>query len=238
MNLDCLPQTVRVYLNNTTSTGTLDFGRIIKKNKFGPHLLKLVEWSFYSVDFVVSSENNVFTVTYGGTPYSVTIPAGNYQLSGLVSALQTVLQSTVSVNFTVSYSTTTNYITVSVSGVTTFTMTLPARTAELLGFATGTTAVGLSATSSYQPLVQNSQWYIVNLSSGAQMFGYDSNMSQFLIINDAGPGVLVTRGAKESETIVRIDQNVASLVTVSIYDAAGNLLPLGSQPALLVFEIY
>lgn len=74
--------------------------------------------------YVFNSRNNTFTLTVAGTPYTVTIPVGNYDSTTIGAALVAALAAVYgAVTWTVTYSTLLNKLVVSNSGPTAFTLT-------------------------------------------------------------------------------------------------------------------
>lgn len=227
----------RVSLNGS-SQQVVDLGRFFPICGSKDWCVRLVDWVFFSTDYVVNQWNNSFIVTYGGTAYTVVVPVGNYSVSSFVSALSAALLTATGAAIVASYNVSSQVLTLTSPGVTTFSLTLLANSARLLGFDVGTSA-GLATTQVgiYIPMITNSPYYGVRIKE-VDLEGFDVNDFDFVIPNTGGPGNIVTRTCEPMDSVARLHNNVVGQMNVTFMDSNGNPMPLQNQNALLVFEFF
>lgn len=216
----------------TSNPQRIDFGMFIPADKCGAWEVKLIDWAFYATDWVVSSSNNTFSITIGGTTTAVTIPAGNYILTSLVAALDTALKS-VSATLAATYDVPTGAITI--TNTASFVLTFGARAAKLLGFSVGSTAAGTSATGSASPCCTTSAWYGLKLGN-MYIDGNDSGNNTFMVTSNAVAGSLITRTAESVGNAAVLPGGVTAVADVALRDQYGENVPLRGQSYMLVFE--
>lgn len=225
----------RIILNGT-GPYTFDIGRNLSALCDKQWTVRLVDWSFFSTDYVVSTANNAFSITYGATTYSITIPVGNYTIATLTSRLRELIQAATGALITCSYDVNSQLITIASPDATTLSLIIPGTpVGRLLGFAVGTTATSTSVTGVNLPMVTNSPWYAIKIRQ-AQYNGSDINGSSFIIPNTGGPGQFVYRQCEPNSGYCVLPGNLSSVFIMDFLDYNGNPLPLQSQQALLTFD--
>jgi hypothetical protein len=100
-------------------------------------------------NYIISNNNNTISVTFGGTPYTYTIPNGNYTVSTFITYLTATVFT--GAGFSVNFNTTTNKITINYTGGGTWGFISPTTCDYNIGFQG--TPFTTSATSLTMPFV-------------------------------------------------------------------------------------
>lgn len=219
----------------TTNPQVFDFDTLIPETSQGNWKINLVNWAIYSTDYIVSSANNSFTVTYLAVNHVITIPNGNYYPQSLMTAINTAVVAELGVLWSFTLNSVTGMFTLTGPGA--FTITTVARSAKLLGFDVGVlSSVANAYTGPYLPYCASSPWYGVTL-SGAAFPGNDPNNYSYRIPITAVPGSLnmgIGQNFKGNSVYI---YNGIGTVTINIYDQFGDNLDFLGQPLMLILEM-
>lgn len=195
--------------------------------------MRLVDYSFYTNDTIINSNNN--TINVNGTYYAISI--GNYNGSGgsLASYLSTVIPG-VSVTYDQNITGKFSFV---FSGA--YTLSIPsASLRRILGFNNATYSGGAGTlVADYPAHFTNSDYYYINIDEGSSFINYTpSNPYTYIVSNNVPPGTLLKHRIAEKLPIINNRGYTLTQLTISVRDEYGNLVPINGSTWYFYVDIF
>lgn len=228
--------------NKSLYSNSNEFVYTCQRSYISPKKISLKAAIIPNSQYIINNNNNILSITYSSTTYSITIPIGSYNSNSLQSALQTSLNnaSIPSTTFTVTNNTLTSTYTITSTNSVTYNFSNNASLSKILGFTGNQTGTSITSNNCYQ--VNSTKYYKINISNIQS--NYDTNMNitfNFILFNNVNSNeyLYVYNDLTNLDNINQVDittqVNISNL-HIKVYDENNNLIQLNSD-YVLIFEI-